>query len=122
MNKSVGNYLSVNEFTIGESRESIYNKVKSMFSVVRNFTNEYNLDIYKVESQSGLILESNFDLAFQKYENAHKSNTIEYIEDLISNIGKFCIESMKGYDNFLMKKIEAKNSIAIVISLIEYCI
>lgn len=39
MNKSVGNYLSVNEFTIGESRESIYNKVKSMFSVVRNFTN-----------------------------------------------------------------------------------
>lgn len=122
MNKSVGNYLSVNEFTIGESRESIYNKVKSMFSVVRNFTNEYNLDIYKVESQSGLILESNFDLAFQKYENAHKSNTIEYIEDLISNIGKFCIESMKGYDNFLIKKIEAKNSIAIVISLIEYYI
>lgn len=108
MNKSVGNYLSVNEFTIGESRESIYNKVKSMFSVVRNFTNEYNLDIYKVKSQSGLILESNFDLVFQKYGNAHKSNTIEYIEDLISNIGKFCIESMKGYDNFLMKKLKQK--------------
>lgn len=120
MNKNIGNCLSVNEFLKGESRESIYNKTKAMFSVVRNFTNEYNMDIYKVESQNGLILESKFDLAFQKYENIHKSNSAEYIENLISNIGKFCVECMEEYDNFLIKKIEAENSIAIAISLIEY--
>lgn len=120
--KNTYNHLAIKEFTTNETSDSLFNKIKDMFSFDEHFVNFYDEEEYMVyDEDDNLIYNSQLEEVF--YQNSKEIMSLVEIKDLINKIGNTITDLYEEeYSDFNIVFIEDEDKVTIAISLLAYFI